>query len=747
MFNTIKFKLTAVVIGFLLIVSAMFVATFTITRMQKDDSLVINLAGRQRMLTQKMTKEALQFVSTLEKGGKESERLAGNLEETAEIFDMTLGALKDSGKAPLSLDLSDTGYRHCPKALEPAYSQLSKVEGIWKNFRKDLKSLLNDEIGRIEGIVNKNMSLLSQMNKAVSMMQKQSEKKVTALIKIQTGCVLAGILFTVFAVFFFRRTLGKPIEKLNRYAENIGRGDFSEKLEIDSQDEIGEIAAHLNGSVSSLSRIIKRMTDTSGTLLHFSRELAQVFDEMAAGSEKLNSQSGSVAASAEQITANVETAAAAAEETSSTVTDIAGRANEMSATVKNVADLAGKALTNVDGMAQSGELMSQGISNVAAAVEEMSTSLTQVSRNTEQAREISGRAGRHAEKVTAKMETLEKMSRNVGKIVTTIKDIADQTNMLALNAAIEAAGAGEAGKGFAVVANEVKELARQSAEASDEIAEQIEGIQASINDAVEAIEEINSVIQKNAGINRDIASAVEEQTATAGEISSNIADNSRSAQNVSKQAGKTSSLVADISGQVNETSSAAGDVAVNVSEISNASRDMAKSSSEISEAINEISGKMRGVNKGAVDIAAGVASVNKTASDLAQNSETLSEIVAGFDTGVEKFNISEVKNAHLAWRSKLDAVLRGKSALTSDDVSSDHECEFGKWYFGEQGRKFKGDPMFEEIGKHHQEVHQLAAKVVMLYENNRKNKAGQTMQQFETARDKLFKALEEFYVS
>ena len=130
----IKYKLALTTIGLSCIVIAMFLVTWWMTGKQKNDGLVINLAGRQRMLSQKMTKELMLFQVQKGKTGKADPKLSNTIRNSMTVFDRTLSALKDSGDAPLSLDLKKAEYRWCPKAKEPAYSQLEKVNPIWREL-------------------------------------------------------------------------------------------------------------------------------------------------------------------------------------------------------------------------------------------------------------------------------------------------------------------------------------------------------------------------------------------------------------------------------------------------------------------------------------------------------------------------------------------------------------------------------------------------------------------------------------
>ena len=178
--------------------------------------------------------------------------------------------------------------------------------------------------------------------------------------------------------------------------------------------------------------------------------------------------------------------------------------------------------------------MSAGVSSVATAIEEMSASLNEVSKNCQKESQIAASASNQAKSTRDLMDRLGVSSKEVGKVIEVINDIADQTNLLALNATIEAASAGDAGKGFAVVANEVKELAKQTAQATEQISRQIEEMQGSTTSAVAAIEEITKIIEQINAISHTIVSSVEEQTSTVNEIAKSISGASQAATEIAR---------------------------------------------------------------------------------------------------------------------------------------------------------------------------------------------------------------------
>ncbi len=168
------------------------------------------------------------------------------------------------------------------------------------------------------------------------------------------------------------------------------------------------------------------------------------------------------------------------------------------------------------------ELMSSNMSAVASAIEQMQSVVSEISTSSTEASNVAGNAVETVADTNVRVESLGASSNQIGKVIEVITSIAEQTNLLALNATIEAGRAGEAGKGFAVVANEVKELAKETSSATDEISRRIASIQSETQDTVTSIAEIETVITRINDMQSTIAAAVEEQTAAIGEITRNV---------------------------------------------------------------------------------------------------------------------------------------------------------------------------------------------------------------------------------
>ncbi|MFN8651626.1 MAG: methyl-accepting chemotaxis protein [Gemmatimonadales bacterium] len=216
------------------------------------------------------------------------------------------------------------------------------------------------------------------------------------------------------------------------------------------------------------------------------------------------------------------------------VQTLAAATEELSAVNKSVSDGAAETSTQAQVVTASSSEVSQSVTTVAAGTEEMGASIREIAKNAADAARVAAEAVVTADKTTEVMDQLGGSSREIGKVVKLITTIAQQTNLLALNATIEAARAGEAGRGFAVVANEVKELAKETARATEEIGRKIDAIQNDTGHAVTGIRAISEIIRRINEIQTTIAGAVEEQTATTSEMSRNIADAARGTSEISR---------------------------------------------------------------------------------------------------------------------------------------------------------------------------------------------------------------------
>lgn len=277
----------------------------------------------------------------------------------------------------------------------------------------------------------------------------------------------------------------------------------------------------------------------------------------------------------QEIHEGVTTLSSASTELSSIASQLSGSAEEGMSKANGVASAAEEMSTNMNSVSAAMEESSSNVSMVAAATEEMSTTVNEIAQNAEKAKGISAEAVTQSKNTSQKINELGQAAGNIGKVTETITEISEQTNLLALNATIEAARAGEAGKGFAVVANEIKDLAKQTAEATVDIKNQIENMQATTDGTIGDIEKIGSVIDEINDVITTIAAAVEQQSAATSEISGNVSQASIGLDEVNEN--------------VAQSSVAIGEVNKDITEISRASREINASSDNVQESATELS--------------------------------------------------------------------------------------------------------------------------------------------------------------
>jgi len=595
--KSLKFKFTLLVGLFMAFVALTVGATLYVAGSQSSDALVINVAGRQRMLTQKMAKEALEFYNATIAGRAAEGRLK-DLTRTVALFDRSLHALKDGG----ATTAPKGGEVVLPASRGEARTGLEKVSGLWEGFKADLAVITSTAPSRarlmraVRAVMARDMGLLKSSNRVVGLLEAQSNSKTTLLKTILFSALFISLALAVLSIYFVRRTLLLPLDKIVARLRDMSEGDLAKRIEVTSNDEIGELARHFNAFLERLNTTIGKIKDNATTLAEHSQGLYAASSQMEIDTGSMTANAKSVAATADEVASNVEAVAGAAEVASANVTNVSAAAEEMSQNMAQVAATTKDVLSNVH--------------TVAAAIEEMSSTVSEITKNTTKAANISQDATEKAGEAEDLMKRLSDSAETVGKVIEVINDIADRTNLLALNATIEAASAGEAGKGFAVVANEVKELAKQTAEATKEVVKQIEEMQGSTAVAVEAIDRVASTIGEINEINSSIATSVEEQDATTNEISHttvqtvnsmetvsrNVEEAALGSEEVARNAAELSTGVNAISGNIKEAARRVSEVSRGIQIVDDASLNTLDSVKEVHRSIDDLTGVTGSLN-------------------------------------------------------------------------------------------------------------------------------------------------------
>jgi methyl-accepting chemotaxis protein len=366
------------------------------------------------------------------------------------------------------------------------------------------------------------------IGKAFAKTNTETRDLISSTATMQELVASLAVLLGLAIAFLIARGIIRPLSGLTAGMKELASGNFGVILPgLDRKDEVGEMAQAVETFKVKAEDKARQEAETKikqDEVLARQRKV-----EMAKMADGFESAVG-------QIVAAVSSASTQLEASAGTLTATAERAQELTGVV-----------------ASASEEASANVQSVASATEELSSSVNEISRQVQESARMASDAVGQARSTTERVSELSKAASRIGDVVELINTIAGQTNLLALNATIEAARAGEAGRGFAVVASEVKALAEQTAKATGEIGQQINGIQAATEDSVSAIKEISGTIERLSEISSTIAAAVEEQGAATQEISRNVQQAAQGTQQVS-------SNVADVQRGATETGSASSQV-------------------------------------------------------------------------------------------------------------------------------------------------------------------------------------------
>jgi methyl-accepting chemotaxis protein len=430
------------------------------------------LADRSETLrTYTATKAALNHLDTRESELKVDAYRAANGDDTTADAADDVASAREAFEAASQYDLPGT----LDEQIDDLGTSVAAFSTFVTTFVADAKARPDSVADRYASIAEQNNAVDDRISAAhealdaaiAEQQQAMADAKSSARRWMLAVAAIGLVLLIALSVPLVRSIL-TPVRRVGEVVEALSKGDLTRRTGITSHDELGTMAAGLDSALDTMRDAMRSMAANADTLAGAATELTATASEIAGATRQTSAQTSSASTEADEISRNVQT--------------------------------------------------------VAAGGEEMGLSIREISQNTNQAAQIAHQAVGEAALATQSIERLGASSAEIGNVIKLITSIAEQTNLLALNATIEAARAGDAGKGFAVVASEVKDLAQETARATEDISARVAAIQSDTGGAVEVINRISEVIGRINDYQTTIASAVEEQTATTAEMSRSIAE-------------------------------------------------------------------------------------------------------------------------------------------------------------------------------------------------------------------------------
>lgn len=424
------------------------------------------------------------------------------------------------------------------KLMKSADASMGKLSGMLKNKQTEVlgEFVMSDLYTSTDPVSNKIGELVNLQLKVAEQIQKNSSKKYERSKIISILAICFGLLISViFAVKLIRNLTGQ-LGGEPGYATNVVKevasGNLTQKIQVDEKNP------------DSILNNIKKMAE----------KLRNVIIEIQSASNGVASAATELSAISEQTVQGVDTMA-------TTAATVSAAAEEASANTQSVAAGMGQAASN--------------LTSISSSTEEMSATISEIAANSERARSITAQASQETAAISGIMQHLAQAAQEIGKVTETITNISSQTNLLALNATIESARAGEAGRGFAVVANEIKELAQQTAAATEDIKTKINGVQTSTENAVRDIEKITTIIDEVSLIVTTIATAIEEQTSVTKDVAANIA--------------QASSGIGEVNENISQTAVVSNSIAQDIVKVSSAVDEIRSGGEQVQLSANEMS--------------------------------------------------------------------------------------------------------------------------------------------------------------
>jgi len=399
--------------------------------------------------------------------------------------------------------------------------------------------------------------------------------------------LVLGVLMALVAQILLGKEILGPISQVSGMLKEIASGDadLGKRLKTNAKDELAELAGWFNKFVERLQKAINEVIGTTETSVSLVSALERNSTTIKESTGEMTAMSGTISSATEEISANMATMASSSEEASANVNSITAVVEELSANMSTIAAAAEEASVNISGVSDNVNLIAREIdATINKNASELSVSLQEINERTSRAGQISLEANRGAEANLKAMSELSAVTQQIGQILQLVNTI-------------EAASAGQAGKGFAVVAGEVKELAKQTTEANNEIATQIDQIQELVQKTLSRTQGVSKVILQVSEINQGISSLIQEQSKNAKSLQTAVQGVSKAIKDSAINLEEATTGIREITRSTAEAGSAAKSAAKNVAEAATGVREIARTSTEISMGLKEITNNIQRMDR------------------------------------------------------------------------------------------------------------------------------------------------------